>query len=162
MIGLAPSPSAQRMPPSTASGSVSRRSRASMCGVAVSRCRISTCAAAGFPSGPRSPGSGVTRRRRSPSRRMSRASRAATTGTPTIRSRPISRPDAMRCMWKRPPIPPSISVAGTSTKSRSGPSPNGSSSRLGPRIFLSSRPCPSASAASRRCRNGSMAARSSA
>jgi sulfoquinovosidase len=39
--------------------------------------------------------------------------------------------------------------------------PNGSSSRLGRPISLSSRPCPIASVASRRCRNGSMAARSS-
>ena len=162
MTGMAPWPSGRRMPTSTGSGSASMRSRASMYGVAASRCRISTCAAAGFLSGPRSPGSAVTRPRKSRSRRTSAASRAATTGTPIIRSRPISRPGAMRCMWRRQPTRPSISVEGTSMKSRSGLSPNGSSSRLGRPIALSSRPCPIASVASRRCRNGSMAARSSA
>ena len=89
----------------------SGRARTSMSGAAASRCRISTCAAADFPSGPRSPASDATRRRKSRSRRMSAASRAATTGTPTIRSRPISRPGAMRCMWRRPPIRPSTSAA---------------------------------------------------
>ena len=53
-------------------------------------------------------------------------------------------------------------AATTSTRSRSGPCRNGSSSPPARPSSGSSRRCPSASAASRRCRNGSMAARSSA
>ena len=60
------------------------------------------------------------------------ARRAATTGTPTIRSRPISPLGAMRCMWRPRPIRLSISGKLTSTRSRSGPCPE--------RIELTARP----------------------
>ena len=69
---------------------------------------------------------------------------------------------ATSSMWRRRPIRPSTSAVAISTKSRPGPCRSGSSSRRVLPSSLSSRPCQTASAVSRRCRNGSMAVRSSA
>ena len=89
------------------------------------------------------------------------ARRAATTGPPTTRSPPTSPRAAMRCMWRRRPIPPSTSAAAPSTRSRSGRCPSASSSAPATASPRSSGRCPPASAASRSCPTGSIRAPSS-
>ncbi len=132
-----------------------------MSGAAASSSPISICAAGVFRCGAPSPASVATRPPRSPSRPMSSARPAATTTTPTIRSRPISRRRAMRCMSRHRPMPRSIFATAPITRSKSGRFRSGSS--CSPRRPSSrwSKPCPAASGASRRCRTGSITAPSS-
>ncbi len=159
---MAPSRSPRPIRRSIASGCGRSPGLASACGARASKCPISISPAVASRCGHRSPASAATSRLSSPSSAIATAILAATIGTPTIRSRPMSPRAAMRCMSRRALTPASISAIPPSTKSRRGRFRRGSSFSRRRALPTSSPRCRRVSGARHACPNGLIRAPSSA